>query len=77
MQKCGFLIENPTLALSSTSIYPQFAYFRSLIFDYFQKYMPIFLLRGDIIKIDEMFLGAKKKGPNGRNPALIAFYSVL
>ena len=72
-----FLIENATIALSSSSIYLQFAYFRSLISDYFQKYMPILPLRGDIIEIDEIFLGAKKKGPNGRNPALPAMYSVL
>ena len=31
--------------------------------------MPVIPFRGSTIEIDEMFLGAKKKGPHGRNPA--------
>ena len=31
--------------------------------------MPVIPFHGSTIEIDEMFLGAKKKRPHGRNPA--------
>ena len=36
---------------------------------YFQLYIPLLPLEGPIIELDEMFLGPKKRGPHGCNPA--------
>ena len=50
-------------------IYAHFAFLRSTLSEYFEKFIPLIPFQGSTIEIDEMFLGAKKKGRHGRNPA--------
>ena len=45
-------------------------YIRECVSFYLEKFLPILKLEGSIIEIDEVFLGAKKKDPRGRKPAI-------
>ena len=63
------ILSYSTMAISSSLIYQHFSYLISTLSSYFQRFMPIIPFDGQTIEIDEMFLGAKKKGSHGRNPA--------
>ena len=52
------------------SFYKYYTNFRESLSYYFQNFMPVIHLDGPIIEIDEMWLGAKKKDPRGRKPAI-------
>ena len=66
-------MENFQAGIHIRTLYKYYAYIREAISFYFQKLLPIIKLiqfDGPILEMDEVFLGAKKKDPRGRNPAI-------
>ena len=55
--------------MDDSSIYRHYSYLRSTLSQYFQKFVPVLPFHGETIGLDEIFLGAKKRGAHGRNPA--------
>ena len=63
-------MENFQAGIHIRTLYKYYAHIREAISFYFQNFLPIIKLDGPILEMDEVFLGAKKKDPRGRNPAI-------